>query len=190
MARRALTSGAFLLLMVLAAPAAPAAAGGGGGCHDGLTQGKGDTITAADACFTPSILYVDPGATITFLNKDPFVHNVAANGWGHFDDMNEGDSFTATFQDPGVYPFACLYHPGMTGAIFVGDGMGAGSGRTVTVESFSAGSQVQPPRDGDNASGTGSGGSTGAWVGGAALGFALALGLWVVTRRRGETTAG
>ena len=188
MARRVLASSAFVLLLVLVVPAAPAAAGGG--CHDGLTQGTGDTITAADACFTPSILYVDPGATITFLNKDPFVHNVAANGWGHLDDMNEGDSFTATFPDPGVYPFACSYHPGMTGAIFVGDGMGAGSGRTVTVESLSAGSQAQPPRGGDAASGTGGGESTGAWVGGAALGFALALGLWVVTRRREEPTAG
>lgn len=187
MARRALASGAFLLLLVLALPA-PAAAGGG--CHEGLTQGKGDAITAFDACFTPSILYVDPSATITFLNKDPFVHNVAASGWGHLEDMNEGDSFTATFQDPGVYPFACSYHPGMTGAIVVGDGMGAGSGRTVTVESFSAATQAQPPRGGDAASGTDAGGSTGAWVGGAALGFALALGLWVVTRRRGETTSG
>lgn len=187
MARRVLASAAFALLLALALPAPPAAAGSG--CHSGITQGEGDTVALVDACFTPAVLYVDPGATITFVNKDPFNHNVVANGWGHLDDMNEGDSFTATFQDPGVYPFACSYHPGMTGAIFVGDGTGPGSGRAVTVESFWAGSQAQPPRGGDAASGTG-GASTGAWVGGAALGFALALGLWVVTRRREETTAG
>ena len=52
--------------------------------------------------------------------------------------MAKGDAFTATFDGAGIYPFACQYHPGMTGAIVVGDGKGAGSGAGITVEPFSA----------------------------------------------------
>jgi hypothetical protein len=40
-----------------------------------------------------------------------------------------------TFDETGVYPFACNYHPGMTGAIVVGDGKGAG-GDDITVEAL------------------------------------------------------
>ena len=61
------------------------------------------------------------------------VHNVTANDWGHWDDMYEGDRFTASFDEEGIFPFACTYHPGMSGAIVVGDGGtgddGPGGGR-------------------------------------------------------------
>ena len=31
----------------------------------------------------------------TIVNKDLFVHNVGGNLWGHFDDLNPGDTFAA-----------------------------------------------------------------------------------------------
>ena len=78
---------------------------------------------------------VDPeraaGRAVTFVNRDPITHNVGGNLWGNLDDMNRGDAFTATFDAEGVYPFACSYHPGMTGAIVVGSGTGAGNGEDV-----------------------------------------------------------
>jgi plastocyanin len=128
---------AMLLILVGAAALVWGTAGSvlaGGGCHGGATHGTDTTVVIADACFHATITSVDPGATVTFLNKDPFVHNVTANSWGHFDDLNTGDTFTATFEDPGIYPFACTYHPGMSGAIVVGDGTGAGNGRAVSVD--------------------------------------------------------
>jgi plastocyanin len=116
----------------------------GGGCHAGVTEGTGDTIGLVDACFTPTILRVDPGATVTFVNKDPFAHNVTANGWGHFDNLAPGDSFTASFEAAGTYPFACTIHPGMSGAIVVGDGITAGANKAVTTGTLvdSSGTQV------------------------------------------------
>jgi hypothetical protein len=90
------------------------------------------------ACFTPTSLRIAPGGAVTFVNRDPMTHNVGGIGWGDLEDMVEGDAFTATFADPGVYPYACSYHPGMTGAIVVGDGTGAGNGTAVTVEPFVA----------------------------------------------------
>ena len=115
----------------------PGAALAGGGCHGGVTQNdardeKVATVRMVDACFTATVTTVDPGAPVTFANTDLGVtHNVGGNRWGHFEDMIEGDAFTVTFDEAGIYPFACSYHPGMTGAIVVGDGYGAGAGWTV-----------------------------------------------------------
>lgn len=181
MARRGVIALAATLLAVLILPAVPAAAGGG--CHDGATQGTGDTIEIVDACFTPSILTVDPGETVTFVNTDPFVHNVGGTLWGHFDDLNTGDTFTATFDQPGVYPFACSYHPGMTGAIVVGEGVGVGNGETVTVGSFEQPEPspvVRVKTVTEEASGVP---VAIGWVAGAAIGIALGLGLGFLVRR-------
>jgi len=182
MIRRLSISAAFGLLLVLTLPAFSAA--GGGGCHSGTTQGKGDVVKIADACFTPTILHAEPGQSVTWTNTDPFLHNVTANSWGHFDDLVAGDSFTATFQEAGVYPYACTYHPGMSGAVVVGDGMGAGSGQTVVVGANAVPSPGAPAEAEVASTGPGAG-SVGAWIGGAALGIAVAMGLVLVLRRRG-----
>jgi hypothetical protein len=98
-----------------------------------------------DACFTATVTTVDPGTGVTFVNADfGTIHNVGGNQWGHFEDMTKGDAFTATFDGAGVYPFACSYHPGMTGAIVVGDAKGAGSDRSITVEPFESPQTVTP----------------------------------------------
>jgi plastocyanin len=115
----------------VAAPAPPRA--GGGGCLDGTTQGTGTAIRIVHACFTPTILHVRPGNTVTWINDDPFVHNVTANGWGHFDDLQPLERYAATFDVAGLYPFSCTIHPGMSGVIVVGSGTGPGNGTTVDV---------------------------------------------------------
>ncbi len=58
MARRTVIWMAAAVLAVLIVPVAPAAAGGG--CHQGVTQGDGDTVEMLDACFTPTILRSTP----------------------------------------------------------------------------------------------------------------------------------
>jgi plastocyanin len=135
MARRGAIVITAAFVIVLIVPAIPA--GAGGGCHAGVTRGTGDTVELVDACFTPTTLQIRPGDTVTFVNEDPFVHNAGGNLWGHFDDLNTGDTFTATFDQQGIYPYACSYHPGMTGAIVVGDGLGIGNGTAVDVSSLS-----------------------------------------------------
>jgi plastocyanin len=159
--------------------AGPAAAGGG--CHHGMTQGTGDRVAMVKACFTPSILQVAPGTEVTFVNEDPTVHNVSAWDWGQPDDMMQGDSFTARFTEEGIYPFACSYHPGMTGAVVVGDGTGPGSGTPVRVSS----SSDRPGSGGDIAAASSEGPNTAlGWVGGAALGLVVGSVAATVLRRR------
>jgi plastocyanin len=116
----------------------PTSALAGGGCHGGATHqdATGDneaTVEMIDACFSASVTEVDPGTAVTFVNLDEGItHNVGGNLWGNLEDMYTGDTYTATFDDPGIYAFACNYHPGMTGAIVVGDGTGVGNGMDVT----------------------------------------------------------
>lgn len=176
-----------MLLCMIAATATivlgvPGTALAGGGCHDGVTRNdatgeKTATVRMIDACFTATVTTVDPGAPVTFANTDLGVtHNVGGNQWGHFEDMIEGDAFTATFDEAGIYPFACNYHPGMTGAIVVGDGKGAGSGSEgVTVQPFEASSPgvVSPVTAADN--GLPIGILVGVGLGGLALGAVAML---------------
>ncbi len=106
-----------------------------GGCGQPATHGTGTTVAISEMCFRPSLLSVEPGATVTYVNRDPFAHNVGGQLWGHFDDLEPGQRFRATFDAEGIYAFACTLHPGMTGAIIVGDGVGIGNGRSVAVSS-------------------------------------------------------
>jgi hypothetical protein len=89
----------------------------------------------AKLCFTPSVLRVDPGTEVTFVNKDPITHNVSASEWGSNGDMLEGDRFAVTCDREGTFPYACMYHFGMTGAVVVGDGTGPASGDPIEVGS-------------------------------------------------------
>jgi plastocyanin len=177
-------------LAALALLGAPANAGGG--CHAGATQGSGEQVELLEACPTPTIVRIDPGGSVTFVNKDPYAHNVIGVGfrWGHPEELAQGDSFTATFEQAGIYPYACWIHPGMTGAVVVGDGTGAGNGTTVSVASATtpssspvAADEAVRPAPSDGAT------SAAGWIAGGALGLALGLVTGIAVRRRGREAA-
>ena len=181
MPRRMLFVIAATAVAALAVPAVPAVAGGGG-CHGDATAGAGDTVEIADGCFGPTTLKVDPGETVTFMNTDPYVHNVSAVGWGHLNDLYQGDSFQATFADAGVYPFACQYHPAMVGAIVVGDGKALAGATPVGSETDTgtdAGTEVAAASTTPAASTS----STTGWVAGGAIGVAAGLASGLIARR-------
>jgi len=111
---------------ILALPSVPAAAGGGGGgCPEPVTSATGTVVVMRDICFSPTILRVRPGTTVTFVNRDDFPHNViGANGsWARFRRLELDEAVTRPFREPGVFPYTCAYHPGMLGAVVVGRGV-------------------------------------------------------------------
>jgi plastocyanin len=122
---------ATLLAAVLAVgsqltQATPAEAGGG--CHSTATNGSGTTVEMKDMCFTPTVLRVKPGDSVTFVNRDEMQHTVTGTGgvFGGYDALTPGKSATYKFATDGVYAYSCIFHPGMTGAVVVGDGTGPG----------------------------------------------------------------
>ncbi len=108
--------------------AGPAFAGGGG-CLRGEppVDGAWTTIELIDACFTPAVTHVASGSQVTWVNRDAFEHNVIGIGgsWGTGETLLKGDQISYRFDANGVYVYACYLHPGMVGAVVVGDGSGA-----------------------------------------------------------------
>ena len=101
----------------------------GGGCmhSTGPTTGRGDTVEMLDYCFTSTVLYVERGTDVTWTNRDDTGHDIVGVGgtWGNPDlTLNNGDTASYRFDEDGVFPYACWIHPGMIGAIVVGDGVG------------------------------------------------------------------
>jgi plastocyanin len=123
--------------LLLASPPALA----GGSCPE-VTTGRGAAVDLEGLCIFPTLVRMPSGGgAVTFTNFDAVNHVVvgAGNAWGSDGIMHQGDSFTARFTRDGVYPFQCYLHPGMSGAVLVGDanerGAATSGGVTVSVPS-------------------------------------------------------
>jgi plastocyanin len=143
-ARRAFVGAALTLSGMLWITAPPATAGGG--CLHGTpaTDGGGTTIEMIDMCFTPTVLHASPGDTVSFVSRDAVDHTVTGVGgtWGTYDDLHPGDRVAYSFADTGVYVYVCFIHPGMAGAIVVGDGSGSAGLEPASVQPVAAGAAV------------------------------------------------
>jgi plastocyanin len=70
--------------------------------------------------FSPNTLTVTAGTRVTWKNRDPEPHTVASvDGKFRSGALDEGDSFSFTFNAPGTYRYVCSIHPQMVGAIVV-----------------------------------------------------------------------
>lgn len=116
--------GVVLVVGVGLAPGV-ARASGGGGCGRAVTDDDGTRIGISDFCFDPTIFRVEPGDTVTWVNKDSVPHTVlgANAAWGGFDSIRRnGGEVSYRFVRSGVYPYVCTLHVGMVGAVVVGSG--------------------------------------------------------------------
>jgi plastocyanin len=119
--------GAGLLLVPVAGTPFVAA---GNPCFHGfetptLTVASATSVRTQPCAFEPTVTVVKTGDTVTFRNDGDMPHLVTgANGeWGDREiELAPGKTAEYTFAEPGVYPYMCAFHPGMTGAIVVGDG--------------------------------------------------------------------
>jgi quinohemoprotein ethanol dehydrogenase len=79
-------------------------------------------VTIEDFDFNPGVfgVAVPPGTTITWTNKGPTVHTTTSDtGVWDSGDLQAGDSYSFTFNDPGVYWYFCRPHPFMRGTITI-----------------------------------------------------------------------
>jgi plastocyanin len=139
--------------------AGPASAGGG--CHraetEGQDEGTGTTVEMRQMCFGPTVLRVEAGSEVTFINRDEVTHRLDGVGWGSDLPLAPGTRTTHRFDQPGTYPYTCILHIGMSGAVVVGHGRG--SGQVVEVAPATVLSAAAPPP----APTASRGGGVGAW---------------------------
>ncbi|HVL91597.1 MAG TPA: hypothetical protein VM841_15350 [Actinomycetota bacterium] len=164
--------------------AVPAAMAGGGGCRTLPQSGSGSTVVMRASCFTPAVLWVDPGATVRFVNEDAIAHHVF--GWPSLGlqspDLRAGMSYEFTFTRAGVYPFACWLHPGMTGVVVAGSPLPSPG----AIGTLGSSGEVLSPEETRAAART-AGSSAGAAGGAAALaGGVLGTAGYVIGRRRSQ----
>jgi plastocyanin len=70
--------------------------------------------------FSPITLEVKVGETIVWKNRDPFPHNVTADGGQfHSGDIAPEQTKKITVYKPGRFPYVCTLHPGMKGVLSV-----------------------------------------------------------------------
>jgi plastocyanin len=131
--RRVMLMTVGMMLLVGVTPEV-AHASGGGGCGRAVTDDDGTQVNIRNFCFGPTILRVPEGETVTWVNKDDFPHVVlgANAAWGGYGKVRGGGEVSYRFVNSGVYPYVCTYHPGMIGAVVVGNGKPDGRAYTVT----------------------------------------------------------
>ncbi|HYI62979.1 MAG TPA: right-handed parallel beta-helix repeat-containing protein [Acidimicrobiales bacterium] len=124
--RRALFPVAVLVVALLAA------CGGGDGDQAVEGGGEGVTVEALDNVFgeeDPHVVRVDPGGTVTWENIGRNDHNIIPVDAARFGvgetEFRPGDTYEATFDEPGAFQYYCSLHgnasDGMVGTVLVGD---------------------------------------------------------------------
>lgn len=118
---------ALAAVVGLTVAASPDAARAGGGCHGAdntrLTDKRTNTVLASDCAFMPTVIRVDVGAPVTWTSNDKAPHTVTgvAGSFGDYKEHVAGQSVSYSFEKSGVFPYFCQLHPGMVGAVIVGD---------------------------------------------------------------------
>lgn len=89
---------------------------------DGLPVLLEQTISVEikDFAFNPDTITVPAGTTVVWTNRDSALHTVTSTS-GIFDSgvMDQGKSFSYTFQEPGTYDYSCMIHPHMNAKVIV-----------------------------------------------------------------------
>jgi plastocyanin len=116
--------GALAVLLAAPATAEGHGGGGGGGCVQPTSDEATTTVSMSDNCFGPTVARIEPGDTVTFTNDTQLPHTVtaAAMEWGSVDHLPPKANLEVGFDTPGVFPYVCVLHPGMVGAVVVGEG--------------------------------------------------------------------
>lgn len=74
------------------------------------------TVIQQDISFHPNHVEIKAGGTVTFINQDPFGHNVYSDSPGAEFDLGrqkEGQKDVITFKKPGTFVAECRIHPKM-----------------------------------------------------------------------------
>ena len=91
-----------------------------GGNNGGSNEPPANEVYIQGSSFNPASITIAANTTIKWTNKDGMTHTVTSNT-GVFNSGNivVDGIFSFTFTTPGMYPYHCTLHPGMTGTVIV-----------------------------------------------------------------------
>jgi plastocyanin len=93
-------------------------AGSAGGSAGAEAAASAATVNIQAFAFTPAVVRVKAGGTVTWTNNDSAVHTATGTG---FDTgrLARGESATITFNTPGTFDYRCTPHPAMRAVVIV-----------------------------------------------------------------------
>ncbi len=85
-----------------------------------LADNNSNTVVMKNFDFSPMVITVPVGSTVTWKNLDGEPHTVVSAG-GVFRSaaLDQNDSFTFKFNKPGTYKYVCSIHPKMMATVSV-----------------------------------------------------------------------
>jgi len=69
--------------------------------------------------FSPDKIEVKSGETVEWANADLTPHTATAQGTFNSGAINAGAAWSHTFNQPGIFPYVCTFHPEMKGVVVV-----------------------------------------------------------------------
>ena len=82
--------------------------------------GPAPTVTITHFAYTPPVLRVPAGTTVTWINHDEEPHTVtSASGAFASAGLSRDDTFSQRFSKPGTYAYMCALHPHMKATVIV-----------------------------------------------------------------------
>ncbi|MCA1812364.1 MAG: hypothetical protein LC624_00245 [Halobacteriales archaeon] len=109
-----------LIVLALLAMAAPLTASALAPVDTAVQAVSGPVSMNVLTGYSPPVVVVASGGSVTWTNGDVAPHTVTAIGTASFDvHLNPGQSLTLQFAGPSVVPYHCTIHPWMNGVIVV-----------------------------------------------------------------------
>jgi plastocyanin len=89
--------------------------------------GTPTTVTIQNFAFSPAVITVPRGTTVTWVNQDSASHTIISDAQGSVaqgalftsNSMANGASYSFKFDNPGSYPYHCSIHPTMKATVIV-----------------------------------------------------------------------
>ena len=81
-----------------------------------------DSVTISNFAFSPANITVKKGTTVTWTNKDSVTHTVVetdSKTGPKSENLDQGKSYSFTYDTAGSYAYHCSIHPNMTGTVTV-----------------------------------------------------------------------
>jgi len=78
-----------------------------------------------DRCYVPSLIVVEKGKQVTWVNEDSAFHSVTSGSYDSPTDIFDSgyldpyESYSITFDETGTFDYFCTLHPWMKGQILV-----------------------------------------------------------------------